>query len=144
MEHLQTTLQKLLELTGLNEPSVDAVGEGNRVMVFINEGPWLTELLPRLVDDLSHIACIVGRKGGIPGVVYVDVNNYRKERERLIVEIAKAAARKVFLTKNDVKLPAMNAYERRLVHTELAVRPDVKTESIGERKDRCVVVKPLL
>ena len=33
----------------------------------------------------------------------------------------------------------MNAYERRLVHTELATRPDVKTESIGEGSERHIV-----
>ncbi|MBI2506918.1 MAG: hypothetical protein HYW00_02165, partial [Candidatus Colwellbacteria bacterium] len=37
---------------------------------------------------------------------------------------------------------AMNAYERRLVHTELAMRPDVTTESVGTIS-RYVVVKPI-
>ncbi len=144
MERIQRTIQTLLEIAGLNEPVVDVDQEGSRVMVFINEGPWFQEWTARLVADLGHVACMIGRKDGIASMIYVDVNNYRKERERLIIEIAKAAARKVLMTKNEVMLPAMNAYERRLVHTELAIRPDVKTESVGERKDRCVVVKPLL
>jgi predicted RNA-binding protein Jag len=38
----------------------------------------------------------------------------------------------------------MNAYERRLIHAELAARPDVKTESLGEGRGRYVVVKPIL
>ena len=144
MQQIQQTLQKLLEIAGLNEPAVDSDLEGRRLTVFINEGQWLHDWLPRLVGDLGHIARTIGRKVGVDGMVYTDVNNYRKDRERLIVELAKAAARKVLLTKNDVTLPAMNAYERRLVHTELAIRPDVKTESVGEKKERCVVVKPLL
>ncbi|MST04322.1 MAG: hypothetical protein EXS49_02020, partial [Candidatus Pacebacteria bacterium] len=45
--------------------------------------------------------------------------------------------------KSEVRLPAMNAYERRIVHTELAVRPDVKTESSGEGRERCVVIRPI-
>ena len=73
----------------------------------------------------------------------MDVNNYKKERERLITELAKAAARKVLAEKKDVELPVMNAYERRLVHVELAARPDVKTESVGEGTNRHIVVKPL-
>lgn len=144
MEQLRQTIQKLLEIAGLNEPSVDIDGERKRIFVFINEGEWLKEWTPRLVYDLEHVARTVGRRRGFGIFVYVDVNNYRKERERLIVEIAKAAARKVLLTKGNVQLPPMNAYERLLVHTELATRPDVKTESTGEKKDRCVVVKPLL
>ena len=144
MEQIRNTLQKLLELARLNEPVVDVDEEGRRFAVFVNEGDWLKDWTPRLVADLGHLARAVGKKAGIENVIYVDVNNYRRERERLIVELAKAAARKVLLTKGEVQLPAMNAYERRLVHTELATRPDVKTESTGEKKDRCVIVKPLL
>lgn len=144
MEHIQQTIQKLLEMAGLNEPVVDIDHERKRIAIFINEGEWLKECLPRLVVDLGYIARTVGRRKGFGSLVHVDVNNYRKERERLIIEIAKAAARKVLLTKGDVQLPPMNAYERLLVHTELATRPDVKTESVGEKKDRCVVVKALM
>ena len=72
----------------------------------------------------------------------MDVNNYRRERERLIIELAQAAARKALASKSSVDLPVLNAYERRLVHVELATRPDIKTESVGEGKDRHVVVKP--
>lgn len=144
MEHIQETLQKLLNIAGLNEPVVDIDRERKRISIFINEGEWLKECLPRLVVDMGYIARTVGRRAGCESLVYIDINNYRKERERLIIEIAKAAARKVLLTKGDVQLPPMNAYERLLVHTELATRPDVKTESTGEKKDRCVVVKPLL
>jgi len=35
----------------------------------------------------------------------------------------------------------MSAYDRRIIHTELAAHPDVKTESAGEGKQRRVVVK---
>lgn len=144
MEKIQETIKKLLDFAGLKDPVVDVDAEGSRLLIFLNEGEWIGEWVPRLIADLGHIARTVGRKAGVAGMVYVDVNNYRKERERLIVEIAKAAARKVLVTKADVRLPAMNAYERRLVHTELATRPDVKTESVGGRKERSVVVKPLL
>ena len=144
MEHIKQAITDLLRIAGFNGPVVECNEEGSRLSIFLDEGEWIREWIPRLVADLGFIARTIGRKQGVHGMVYVDVNNYRKERERLIVEIAKAAARKVLVTKADVFLPPMNAYERRLVHTELATRPDVKTESIGEKRDRCVIVKPLL
>jgi spoIIIJ-associated protein len=61
----------------------------------------------------------------------------------LIGELARAAAKKATATKTEISLPAMNSYERRLVHVELAVRPDVKTESAGEGKERYVIIKPI-
>lgn len=164
MESLVMIAKTILERMGFNDASVEAEPEGRKLRMFINEGEWMKQWVPRLINDLEHILRLAARKveqgnpspeaaeGQVPasseamegrGYIFVDINNYRKERERLIVEIAKAAARKALLTKGAVSLPAMNAYERRLVHTELATRPDVKTESIGEGQGRYVVVKPM-
>lgn len=144
MEHIKQALHELLRVAGFNGSVIELDPLGARFSVFLDEGEWIKEWIPHLVADLGFIARTIGRKAGVHGMVYVDVNNYRKEREHLIVEIAKAAARKVLITKTDVQLPPMNAYERRLVHTELATRPDVKTESFGDKRDRRVIVKPLL
>lgn len=142
MDEIKLSAQKLLELLGLNEPSIDFDKENNKLAVFANEGDWIKSWLPGLVADLERLINLIGKKKNWPAV-FVDVNNYRKERENIIVELAKAAARKVLMTKQEVRLPAMNAYERRLIHMELSTRPDVKSESMGEGRERCVVVKPL-
>jgi spoIIIJ-associated protein len=128
---------------GFSDFSVDCDLEGRRVAILISDGEWLKEWLPKLIGDFTHLARLIGKRLNIDDGIYVDLNNYRKDREKIIVELAKAAARKAAITKNEVKLPAMNAYERRLVHTELATRPDVMTESLGEKSERCVIVKPL-
>lgn len=142
METILATTKKLLELMGFSDFSVDAEPEGRRIRIFINEGDWFKPLVPKVVNDLEHLLRLFAKKENSE-YVFVDVNNYRKERERLIAEIAKAAARKAVITKAEVPLPAMNAYERRLVHTELGTRPDVKTESVGQGSERYVVVKPI-
>lgn len=119
------------------------VREERRGTVFIYDNQALVkEALPALVASLNHVVQLVGRKHGIPPVIF-DVNNYRQERENLIVELAKAAAKKVHMTRAEVPLPVMNSYERRIVHTALAVHPEVTTESVGEGKERYVVVKPV-
>lgn len=142
-EEFKTKIKTLLDLLQLNEPSVDFDSENKKITIFANEGDWLKKHLPYLVADFERIANLLAKKYGIEENIFVDINNYRKERENLIVELAKAAARKVLLTKEEVKLPAMNAYERRLVHMELSTRPDVKSESLGEGPERHVIVKPL-
>jgi spoIIIJ-associated protein len=76
-------------------------------------------------------------------VLFLDINRYRQERENLITELAKAAAKKALATKGEIPLPAMNSYERRLVHVALAVHPDVMTESAGAGKGRYVIIKPI-
>jgi spoIIIJ-associated protein len=72
-----------------------------------------------------------------------DVNHYRAMKNEDLREIARRAAREAVLKKKPVELEAMNAYERRIVHAELALRPDVITESVGEDPNRKVVVKAL-
>src|SRR3989344_2206394 len=142
-EEFQAKIKNLLDLLGLNECSLDFDSENNKIAIFANEGEWIKKHLPYLVADFERIANLLAKKHGIEKVIFVDVNNYRRERENLIVELAKAAARKVLTTKQEVKLPAMNAYERRLIHMELSTRPDVKSESFGEGPERHVVIKPL-
>lgn len=141
-DDIKQTSQKLLELIGLNEPSVDFDSQNNKLTIFVNEGEWIKTWLPGLVADVERLINLVGKKNVLP-TIFVDINNYRKDRENIIVELAKAAARKVLITKEEVRLPAMNAYERRLIHVELSTRPDVKSESTGEGRERCVIVKPL-
>ncbi len=98
--------------------------------------------IPGFLEDFEYLINLICQKE-IQSRIWLDVNNYRRERERLIVELAKAAAHKAVLNKKEVSLPAMNAYERRLVHLEIASRPDLKTESIGEGKERRVIIRPI-
>ncbi len=140
MEQLKQTLQKIFDVSGLSY-SVDTDVEANRISIFIHDES-IKDYFPKIVFEIEHLVKVIAKNLGIDRV-NVDFNNYRKERERLIGELAKAAARKVLAEKKEVALPVMNAYERRLVHTELATRPDVKTESIGEGSERHIIVKPL-
>lgn len=142
MEILKQTIQQILEKIGFKDFSIEVDSENRKISVLINDGEWLKDWLPKLVSEFNYLINTIHKKTSAESV-FVDINNYRKERERLIVEIAKAAARKALLTKTEIQLPAMNAYERRLIHVELSTRPDVKTESIGVGPERGVIVKPI-
>ena len=71
----------------------------------------------------------------------LDINNYRSLKDESLGELAKKAARRARFYKQPVILEAMSAYDRRIIHTELAAHPDIKTESTGEGRQRRVVVK---
>ncbi|PIU98462.1 hypothetical protein COS61_01270 [Candidatus Wolfebacteria bacterium CG03_land_8_20_14_0_80_40_12] len=143
MDQIHHNIQKLIELMGFSDFSVSYDAEGGRFSVFINDGNFLNKFLPDFIIALDRLVKLMIKKTNEEKQVFVDVNNYRKERENLILELARAAARKAAVSGQEVNLPAMNAYERRLVHLELASRPDIKTESAGEKKERRVVVRPI-
>ncbi len=143
MEQWETIIKKLVELMGFSDFRVEIDAEHRRGSVFIYDAPTLVkENLPVLVSSINHLLQLVAKKRNEESIFF-DVNNYRQEREKLIAELAKAAAKKVHATKEKVSLPIMNSYERRIVHTELAIHPDVTTESIGEGRERYVIVKPV-
>lgn len=125
---------------GFNDVVFETTTNPQLVSIIINDPLLTPERVPDLVVNMNRVARLVAKQLQLDPLV-VDINNYRRERESLIIELARAAARKAVAAKESVSLPTMNAYERRLVHTELAMRPDVTTESVGEGKNRYVVIK---
>ncbi len=144
MDNWESFIKKTLELIGFTDYNLEIKIEDRRGSVFIYEDQeMLKENLPAIVEAVNHILQMVAKKNQTE-TIFLDVNNYRHDRENLIAELARAAAKKASTTKTEVALPAMNSYERRLVHVELAIHPEVKTESAGEGKERYVIIKPIL
>lgn len=125
---------------GFPEAQISIDDEHHKVSIVIDDETVRAQL-PNLLPALEHLVNLILRKVKSPAYV-VDLNYYRRERERLIIELAKAAAKKAAMTKGEVALPPMNAYERRLVHVEISTNPDLKTESIGAGKDRHIIIQP--
>lgn len=74
--------------------------------------------------------------------IILDINNYRAIQEEKLREFAKKAARHVSLSQEEIELPPMRARDRRVIHLEIALRSDVFTESVGEGKERHIIIKP--
>lgn len=71
----------------------------------------------------------------------LDVSNYKIKKLKNIEKLVKGIATDVENTQISVSLDSMNSYERRLVHKIIDEYPLLTTESIGEGKDRHVVIK---
>ncbi|OGG40932.1 hypothetical protein A2116_02490 [Candidatus Jorgensenbacteria bacterium GWA1_49_17] len=139
MENTVEKTKNMLELMGFNGARVDFDEEHSKISIFIDD----EVIEPRVATTLPAIEHILNLMCKKEKALVVDLNYYRKERERLIAELARAAAKKATVTKDEVELPPMNAYERRLVHLEITTHPDLKTESAGIGKERHVVIKHL-
>lgn len=139
-------LKKTLEMMSFEDFSANYDSENERFSIFVNEGEYFKKLIPNFVSGLNCvfrlISCKDKKEGDEYNTTFIDVNNYRKERDNIILEIARAAARKAATMNEEISLPAMNGYERRLIHMELSSRPDVLTESVGEGKERYIIIKP--
>ena len=72
----------------------------------------------------------------------LDINDYKKKKIEYLKETAKELADEVALGKKEKMLAPMPAYERRIIHLELANRKDIVTESIGREPERKIVIRP--
>jgi spoIIIJ-associated protein len=95
------------------------------------------------LQALQHMARVIVRKQIQEKTNFIlDVNAYRREKNESIAALAKNMADQSVLEKRAVVMRPMSAYERRLIHVELAKDERIKTESIGVGEDRRVVIKP--
>jgi len=73
----------------------------------------------------------------------LDINDYKLKKIRYLKETANDLADEVSLNKQEKALEPMPAFERRVIHLELANRKDIITESVGEEPQRYIVIKPV-
>ena len=73
--------------------------------------------------------------------ILVDVGDYREKQEEILQQTALSAAEKVITTSQPVELYELSSFERRIVHLALVDHPQVVSESVGEGRERKLVVK---
>jgi spoIIIJ-associated protein len=95
------------------------------------------------LNEIQHLLkSILRKKITDPFFIDLDISNYKKKKTDYLREMAKTEADEVALIRREKLLPPMSAYERRIVHIELANRSDIVTESIGQEPERRIVIKP--
>ena len=90
---------------------------------------------------MQHLVRLMLVRDGIESNVLVDIDGYRERQHQQLQEMAAKKADQVVQTGRLAVLQPMSSYERRLVHTALAERDDVITESLGEGRERRVMIK---
>ena len=73
--------------------------------------------------------------------INIDVSNYKIKKLNNLEKEVRKIAKEIIKTKLDVSLDPMNSYERRYIHNIINEYENLKTESIGEGKERHVVIK---
>lgn len=71
----------------------------------------------------------------------IDVDDFQKKKIDNLKAIAHMMAERARYFKSTVEIDPMSPYERKIVHSFLQNKTDLKTESIGEGKDRRITIK---
>ena len=146
-EKLKTAAEDFFQQTGL-ALEVEIKNQADSVIlvdVKADEPQFLIGERGQTLSEIQRLLRAVLRKkaGSLePFYVDVDINDYKKKKAEYLKEVAQPAADEVAITKREKELPPMSSYERRVIHTELALRTDIATESIGQEPERRVKIKP--
>ena len=142
-ERLEEILKNIFEITN-EQVSYTITKDGNQLNLVIKG------------DDMSHLIGYTGktieafqsllnsmlqREDEDYAKVFVEINDYKKKKEEKLRKLANKMAANCVKFRRPIKLEPMSAYERLIIHRELADRKDVETESIGEEPRRRVVIK---
>lgn len=73
--------------------------------------------------------------------VILDVGGWRKQKEEELVKSAKDWGEQVLETGQPQELEPQSPWQRRIVHMALSEITDLETESVGEGRDRHIVIK---
>jgi spoIIIJ-associated protein len=126
------------------ESKGDVDGESFVINIETPESNLLIGQYGVTLSALQHILRLIVRRETEDKFKFLaDVNHYLQAKIETLAGIAIEAAKQAINERKPVVLRPMSAYERRLVHMELAGNENVKTESIGEGYDRKVVVRPV-
>ena len=121
-----------------NEPAIiDIQGEDAGLLIG-RRGETLRSLQMLLNIMLSQQ--IDNQSSRMP--VIIDIEHYRKRKERNLQRLAEKMANRASETGNSVELEYMNAADRRIVHMALSSSKSVTTESKGEGQNRRVMIIP--
>lgn len=95
-----------------------------------------------LVEIQRLLKLIIRKRIDKDFYIDLDINGYKKKKIEYLKQLARSIANEVALNKKEVILLAMPAYERRIIHLELADRENITTESIGQEPERKIIIKP--
>lgn len=138
-------LEDLLSFFGLNT-DVYATTEDDEVIELNVPSSHLNGfLIGQHGDTVRSLQFIVSNALKNQGYAYsrvnVDVADYKKARAGQVAERAEEWIKKVKETGEPMELRPMNAADRRIVH-KVATEAGLLTESVGEARDRHVILKP--
>ena len=138
-------LEDLLSFFGLNTDVYATSEDGEVIELSVPSTHLNGFLIGQHGDTMRALQFMVSsalRSGGYSAIrVNVDIADYKKQRANRLADVAQEWLDQVRKTGKPMELQPMNAADRRVVH-KLADDSGLTTESIGEGRDRHMVLKP--
>jgi spoIIIJ-associated protein len=139
---IKDILESMLISLDSIEVDVDPITQNKIFIIRTNDSGLLIGDKGETFNAFSHLVKrIAEKKFGDEQGFFIDVNDYRSGIAEKLKLKAKMLATRARDMRADVEMEPMSSYERLVVHGTLAGEPKIKTESLGEGRDRRVIIK---
>ncbi|MEG0872517.1 MAG: RNA-binding cell elongation regulator Jag/EloR [Clostridia bacterium] len=143
-QKLEEILKEMFKITGDLDLEYNISKKDNQILLNIT-GDNVAHLIGYRGKTIESFQSIINsmlqREDEEYAKIFVEVNDYKKEKAEKLKRLANKMADNVIRFRKPIKLEPMSAYERLIIHTQLSTRDDVETESVGEEPRRRVVIK---
>ncbi len=145
-KHLQLvkdTAEKLLSLLGVQGTvAAEMANDIVQVVIETEDGGMLIGYHGETLESFQTMLSLVASKEAGEFIrVNVEIGDYKKNRVEYLKHLAEQAKEQAVRENTGISL-SLKPWERREVHLLLQNDNDVTTESMGEGRDRVLVVKP--
>lgn len=137
-------LNAILKNLGCENLNVKAAVRENGAIIIV-DGEGLGVVIGHrgeTLDALQHLVSLAANNSGGYFKVTLNIGDYREKREETLKGLATRVADQVKRNSRNRALEPMSAYERRIIHTAVQEIEGVCSASIGEGKNRRVVIFP--
>lgn len=147
VEKVQAITTELLEKMGLTcTLSSSVLSEDTAILVDINPGDAAGLLIGKKGETLLALQLVVGlifkTQNDRRVRILLNVNDWREKQNERLIELADQTAHRALEEGRDQNLYNLTPGQRRIIHTHLSQNTSVITESVGEGRERYLVVKP--
>ncbi len=141
IEEVATELFKLLEIDGTFE--ITETDDVYEVVLDTNDTGIVIGYHGDTLDSLQFILSLaVSKKLGEFKTVTLEVGDYKKSRGEWLENLARDTKERVLAEQKEIYLSDLKPWERRIVHLIFQDDQEVVSESVGEGKERVLVIKP--
>ncbi len=144
MDNLKEVLIPILSLFSLTEENYELTQEEDQYLINIKESEssgYLIGYHGQTIDALQYLINLMYfYKYGAWEQIRVEVGDYQAKKIQFLHDQVDKTVERVLFLKESVQMLPMNASERRVVHLYLKDNENVKTESVGEGRNRAVVI----
>lgn len=143
-EQIQKTAEELLGLLGIEgEVSVQKEEDVINILLDTQDSGMVIGHHGDILESLQLILSLaISKKLGEFVRVSLEVGDYKKNRTGWVESMAAQAKERALAEGQEVPLPNLKAWERRIVHLMFQDDTEVMSESVGEGKERTLVIKP--